>query len=204
MFLSVLNHSLFVPVQAGMSSLTIYSGGAKGVDSAVEYFSAQRGHTCVVYLPPCHPRAKTITPLTPTQLKDATPIVFATAFRLQRTLSNPMTEQYLCRNWHIVKDATLLLAFGFLDSMERHVQGGTGWTVDMAKAKNIPVYVFDLNADLWYLWIAEENRFQSQDEMSERWIQPPTLQDKTAIVGTREPHTGYLVELRRLFSISSD
>ena len=138
-------------------SLTIYSGGAKGVDIAMEHYCARSGHKCVVFLPPCHPRANSITPLTHADLNKA----LTTAFRLQRPLSSPLTEQYLCHNWYIVKDATLVLAFGFLDSMERHVQGGTGWSVDMAKAMNKPVYVFDLNADLWYWWNADDNRFQS-------------------------------------------
>ena len=149
-------------IQAGMS-FTIYSGGVKGVDAAVEHYCQRSGHQCVVYLPPCHPRAKFIAPLTPTDLKNARTHVLAAAFRLQRPLSSPLAEQYLCCHWHIVKEATLVLAFGLLDAMERHVHGEPGWCVDMAKALNKPVYVFDLNAELWYWWNKEDQQFQSQD-----------------------------------------
>ena len=169
-------------------SFTIYLGGLQGVAAAVEHYCARRGHQCVLYLPPCHPRAKFITPLTPTDLKNARTHVLAAVFRLQCSFSSPLSEQYLCCHWHIVKD--------------KHVHGEPGWCVDMAKALNKPVYVFELNAELWYWWNKEDQQFQSQDYMSDRWIQPPTLQDKTAIVGTREPPRGSLVELQRLFSLS--
>jgi len=70
----------------------------------------------------------------------------------------------------------------------------------MAKVKGIPIYVFDLESDSWFWWNAADNRFQSIHEISDIRIHPPTLQNHTAIVGTREPHQGYLVELQRLFS----
>ena len=38
--------------------LTIYTGGAKGVDTDAERLCHLYGHSCVVLLPPCHPRAK--------------------------------------------------------------------------------------------------------------------------------------------------
>ena len=37
--------------------LTIYTGGAKVVDTHVEHVLHKYGHSCVVLLPPCHPRA---------------------------------------------------------------------------------------------------------------------------------------------------
>ena len=45
-------------------SLTIYTGGAKGVDTHVERLCHLYGHSCVVLIPPCHPRAKSLAPLT--------------------------------------------------------------------------------------------------------------------------------------------
>ena len=35
--------------------LTIYTGGAKGVDTHVERLCRLYGHSCVVLIPPCHP-----------------------------------------------------------------------------------------------------------------------------------------------------
>ena len=143
-------------------SLTIYSGGAKGVDTHVERFCHQYGHHCIIYIPPCDVRARAtrsfpplgtpIPPLTHTELQEVAPYALQASVHLGRQVTNPMTMQYVCRNFHIIKEATLLLAFGFMDSMKKHVQGGTGWTVDMAKARNIPVYLFDLNYDEWFFW----------------------------------------------------
>ena len=44
--------------------LTIYTGGAKSVDTHVEHVCHKYGHSCVVFIPPCHPRAKSLAPLT--------------------------------------------------------------------------------------------------------------------------------------------
>ena len=64
--------------------LTIYMGGAKGVDTHVERLCQLYGHACVVLIPPCHPRAKSLAPLTPSKLDAATPTVTQAAFRLGR------------------------------------------------------------------------------------------------------------------------
>ena len=49
--------------------LTIYTGGAKGVDTHVERLCHLYGHACVVLIPPCHPRAKSLAPLTQSDLE---------------------------------------------------------------------------------------------------------------------------------------
>jgi len=190
------------------TSLTIYSGGAKGVDMTVERLCHQKGHHCVVYIPPCDVRARAtrsfpplgdpIQPLTYKELHEAGPYALQASVRLGQRVTSPVTQQYVCRNWHIIKDATLVLAFGFMDSMNKHVQGETGWTVDMAKAWNIPIYVFDLASEEWFWW--NGHCFKNIHTMSDVTIQPPMLQDHTAIVGTKELHSSYLLELQRLFS----
>ena len=78
--------------------LTIYTGGAKGMDTQVEPVCHSYGHSCVVLIPPCHPRAKSLTPLTQPDLDAATPTVTQVAFRLGRYVSHPITLQYLQRN----------------------------------------------------------------------------------------------------------
>jgi len=197
---------------ASSSSLTIYSGGAKGVDTTVERLCHQKGHHCVIYIPPCDVRARAtrsfpplgtpIQPLTYKELHEAGPYALQASVRMGKRVTDPITQQYVCRNWHIIKEATLVLAFGFLDSMKKHVQGGTGWTVDMAKAKNLPIYVFDLNYEEWFWW--DGHSFRCIHEMWQcgkvDMHERPTLQDQTAIVGTRELYSGYVNELKRLFS----
>ena len=130
--------------------------------------------------------------------------MLGTAYRLQRPMSSPLAEQYLCSQWLMIQEATLVLVFGYLDETARHVHGNGGWCVDMAKALHKPLYVFDLRAELWCWWNEDDQQFQDQDHMSDRWIQPPTLQDKTVMAGPKTAAPpGVLVELQRLFSLSS-
>ena len=124
-----------------MPSYLIYSGGAKGVDSFAESYAARYGHTCHVMIPPCHPRAKQIMPIPKHELDAALPRMIEAGQNLGKVASKAITQQYLCRNWFIVKDAHQCLAFGYLDDMNKHVQGGTGWTVEMAKIRKIATFV---------------------------------------------------------------
>ena len=121
--------------------LTIYTGGAKGVDTHVERVCHLYGHTCVVLIPPCHPRAKSLTPLTQPDLDAATPTVTQVAFRLGRHVSHPITLHYLQRNYYVIKPASLVLALGYFDELRKHVLGGTRWSVAMAQIFGNPLCV---------------------------------------------------------------
>ena len=61
--------------------LTIYTGGAKSVDTHVEYVCHKYGHSCVVFIPPCHLRAKSLAPLTQRDLDAAMPMVTRASIR---------------------------------------------------------------------------------------------------------------------------
>ena len=127
--------------------LTIYTGSAKGVDTHVEHLCHKYCHQCMVLIPLCHPRARSITPISRAALDAATPTVTQVAFRLGRSVSNPITLQYLQRNYHVVKDASFVLALGYFDDARKHVLGGTGWSVSMAQILGKPLYVFDLDME---------------------------------------------------------
>ena len=71
--------------------LTVYKGGAKGVDTYVERVYHLYGHSFVVIIPPCHPRAKSLAPLTQPDLDAATTTFTQVAFRLGRHVSHPIT-----------------------------------------------------------------------------------------------------------------
>ena len=105
--------------------LTIYTGGAKGVDTLVERLCHLYGHSCVVLIPPCHPRAKSLAPLTQPDLDAALPFVTRAAFHLGRNVSHPITLQYLQRNYHVIQPAYLVVALGYFDEFRKHVLGGT-------------------------------------------------------------------------------
>ena len=106
--------------------LTIYTGGAKGVDTHVERVCHLYGHSCVVLIPPGHPRAKSLAPLTQPDLDAATPTVTQVAFRLGRHVSHPITLQYLQRNYYVIKPASLVLALGYFDELRQACVGRYG------------------------------------------------------------------------------
>ena len=179
--------------------LTIYTGGAKGVDTHVEHLCQMYGHACVVLIPPCHPRAKSLTPLTQSELDAATPTVTQAAFRLGRRLHHPISLQYIQRNVHVIQPASLVLAVGHFDEMHKHLLGGTGCGVVMAQLLGKPLYVFDVDKEEWLWWNPTLGQYQQCEGMTEDSIALPTLQDKTAIIGTREEDQAIYPTLEALF-----
>ena len=95
--------------------LAIYTGGAKGVDTHMEHLCHKYGHSYVVFIPPFHPGAKSLAPLTQPDLDAAMPIVTRAAFHLCRHVSYPITLPCLQRNYHVIKPASLVLALGYFD-----------------------------------------------------------------------------------------
>ena len=127
--------------------LTIYTGGAKGVDTHVEHLCHKYGHSYVVVIPPCDPRAKSLAPLTQPDLDAAMPIVTRAAFHLGRHVFYPITLPYLQRNYNVIKPASLVLALGYFDELRKHILGGTGWSVAMAQILLKPLCVFYLDME---------------------------------------------------------
>ena len=181
--------------------LTIYTGGAKGVDTHVERLCHLYGHLCVVLILPCHPRAKSLAPLTQPDLDAAMSFVTRAAFQLGRHVSHPITLQYLQRNYHVIKPASLVLALRYFDELRKHLLGGTGWSVAMLQLLGKPLYVFDLDMEQWY-WNPTLQHYQPCEGMTEEQIALPTLQNKTAIVGTREEDQAVYPTLDALFKRS--
>ena len=155
--------------------LTIYTGGAKGVDTHVEWLCHLYGHSCVVLIPPCHPRAKSLAPLTQPDLDAATPIVTQVAFRLGRQIHHPISLQYIQRIYHVIHPASLVLAVGYFDEFRKHVLGGTGWSVVMAQLLGKPLYVFDLDMEQWSWWDPTSQQYQPCEGMTEEQsLYPPS------------------------------
>ena len=179
--------------------LTIYTSGVKGVDTHVERLCHLSGHRCVVVIPPCHPPAKSQTSLTQSHLDEATPTVTQAALRLGRQASHPISLQYVQRNYHVVKPASLVLAVGYFDECRKHVMGRTDWSVVMAQILGKPHYVLDLDLDQWYWWNPTSQQYQTCEGMTEEQIALPTLQDQTAIVGTLEEEPAVYPTLDALF-----
>ena len=141
--------------------------------------------------------------LDPADLDAAMPIVTLAAFQLGRHVTHPITLQYLQRNYHVIKPASLVLVLGYFDELRKHVLGGTGWSVAMAQLLLKPLYVFDLDMGQWYWWNPTLQQYQPCEGMTEEQIRLPTLQDNTAIVGTREEDKAVYPTLDALFQRAS-
>ena len=81
-----------------LKPFTIISGGANGVDLEAERFAREFGLPVQIFIPPCHPRSTYLPPLTHQQLGEAIPITNQVSNRLNKSLSNPISLQYIHRN----------------------------------------------------------------------------------------------------------
>ena len=164
---------------------TIISGGANGVDLEAEHFARDFGLPVKILVPPCHPRSKYLSPLTHSQLREAILITNQVSARLNRPLSNPSSLQYIHRNYHVVKQADMVLAFPTFQPESNLCFRGTGWAVEMAKVLKKILYVFDVQRHIWFWYRHDQDLFYACDQMSQEQIALPTFLPKTAIVGIR-------------------
>ena len=185
-------------------AFTVISGGANGVDLEAEKLARHYGLPVQVLIPPCHPRKSSILPLTPQQLAEAIPITTKVAFRLNKQLTNPISLQYIHRNYHVVKDADLVMAFTCFQPERKVCLGGTGWAVEMRKILNKVLYVYDVERNIWFWYNAHQDLFYACDQMSEEQYALPTLVKKTAIIGVRNiyDYPDALLELQETFKRS--
>jgi len=164
---------------------TIISGGANGVDLRAERFARDFGLPVQILIPPCHPRSKYLSPLTNQQLGETIPITNQVSARLSKPLSNPVSLQYIHRNYHVVKQAEMVLAFTAFQLESNLCFGGTGWAVEMAKLLKKILYVYDVQRNIWFLYRHDQGLFHACDQMSEEQFALPTFLPKTTIVGVR-------------------
>ena len=166
-------------------AFTAISGGASGVDLEAEKLARYYGLPVHVLIPPCHPRKASILPLTHQQLAEAIPLTTQVANRLNKQLTNPISLQYIHRNYHVVKQADMVLAFTCFQPQRKVCMGGTGWAVEMSKVLNKVLYVYDVERNMWLWYNSHQDLFTACDQMSEEQYALPTLVKKTAIIGVR-------------------
>ena len=182
-------------------AFTVISGGANGVDLEAEKLARYYGLPGHVLIPPCHPRKASILPLTHQQLAEAIPLTTQVANRLNKQLTNPISLQYIHRNYHVVKQADMVLAFTCFQPQRKVCMGGTGWAVEMSKVLNKVLYVYDVERNMWLWYNSHQDLFTACDQMSEEQYALPTLVKKTAIIGVRNiyHYPEALLELQETF-----
>ena len=183
---------------------TIISAGAYGIDLEAERFARDFGLPVKILMSPCHPRSKYLSPLTHQQLGEAIPITKQVSNRLNKPLSNPISLHYIHRNYHVVKQAAMVLAFTSFQPERNLCFGGTGWALEMAKLLNKILYVYNVERNTWFWYNHQQDLFYACDQMSKEQFALPTFLPKTAIVGIRNIYyfPDALLELQHTFKRS--
>ena len=139
----------------------------------------------------------------------------ASPFEFFHTLV-PITFELLQRNYHIIRQATHVYAFGELQPDKKTAKGGTGWSVQLALDANKTVYFYDIPSKTWHeparfqwkghTWVKE---FHFKPLGSTGWSmsplhQPlqrclPTLHKASAVVGSRRISPETVAEIKALF-----
>ena len=188
----------------------IITGGELNVELEAEKLARDRGLAVKVLIPPGHPRSKILPPLTTVQLAEAIPIRLQVAARLNKVnrlnkdLKSPISLQYIHRNYHVVKQADMVLAFTLFQPESKLCFGATGWAVEMAKLLHKILYVYDVEKQIWLWYRHDQDLLYTCDQMSEEQFTLPTFLPRTAIVGTKNIYDfpNALLELNDTFKRS--
>ena len=175
----------------------IYSGGAIGIDEYAEQCAKECDMHMHVIVPPHHSRSKFITPLRPEDLNEAEPHLKRVAQKTGKHLFTPDTfsRHLQLRNFHIVKPAAAVYAFGYFQMrntgcgnsqgpginltatcsipLQRpNVQGGTGWTVQLAIDQHKPIYFYNIPEKRWYQYHDDHCYWNEQQWISDKGFLP--------------------------------
>ena len=160
---------------------TIVTGGAQGADAYAERLALAYECKVEIMIGPNHPRAKCISPIVPVygDLLNAQRAARQAQEALKRNVEvgkGGYFDELLIRNYFIAKDSYALYAFGYLESNKTKVEGGTGWTVQIAVDMGKKIYLFDLNENQWYEFIyfhMEKGSYVKDFSVStlEKWLQ---------------------------------
>ena len=193
------------------SGFVLCTGGAKGIDQLAEELALQYGVKVEVLIPPGHPRKRTVTPLHPRVLTLANSYLEAAARKLKKNLP---TQNYvlhlLQRNFEIVRRADTVYAFGTLEEDRQRVQGGTGWTVQLALDLGKKVYVCDTESEIWFQSAFGPGLAGDTEGLGVPHFtilvdrERPLLHQNSAVVGTRLPDNYLKGELQHLFQRTFD
>ena len=89
-------------------------------------------------------------------------------------------ETYDTLNYHVVKQAEMVLAFTTFQPESNVCFGGTGCAVEMTKLLKKILYVYDVQRNIWFWYRHDQDLFYACDQMSEEQFALPTFLPKTA------------------------
>ena len=89
-------------------------------------------------------------------------------------------ETYDTLNYHVVKQAEMVLAFTTFQPESNVCFAGTGCAVEMIKLLKKILYVYDVQRNIWFWYRHDQDLFYACDQMSEEQFALPTFLPKTA------------------------
>jgi len=155
----------------------LYSGGAEGADSIFALCAQHRGDEVYAFSFPGH-KVELIgkVELNDGDLELHLESIMTAAKGLKRSFSRTMPKHprfrfirsLILRNaWQIMGNdrgpTESVYAVSPLNKFHNQVIGGTAWAIEIAiRQMQIPVYVFDLKTEKWYVWV--EDKFHSTQQ----------------------------------------
>lgn len=159
---------------------TCHSGGCPGADMAWEIAGYDYDVITIGYSFHNHVQySRNQKILTLRELEEGYEHVKIAASELHRPLKDlpNYVQNLLARNWYQVKNAESIFAIGQLKG--RHVDGGTGWAVQMAIDNNKPIFLFDQELNQWHEYDYANKAYVPYNQI-------PVPPEHFAGVGTRE------------------
>ena len=158
--LTVQAHNLLcVSEQANITHLvaaqcTMFSGGAMGAEALFGEIASQFGLREInfAYAGQQLKRIENVVVLTPQELATgSTSLAYVSKVLRRDWERNLQLRSVLQVLWHIVSHAEQLFIIGIIQP-DNTVHGGTGWSVELAKRWQKPVWVYDQDMEKWMTW----------------------------------------------------
>lgn len=137
----------------------LLTGGANGADMLFEEMALKHNYIVRAFSFEGHTtKSRRRIILNNEDLVKAQSFIAAAARKLNKHVPHQQyIHKLISRNYYQVQDSLCVYAVATLNFDTNIVNGGTGWAVEMAKLKNIPLFVFDQNKSNWYEWKSKEN-----------------------------------------------
>ena len=137
---------------------TIYSGGAKGAETAFGEMASRFGLSEVNFTFDGHRQERTVGSykLSPRELAAGDVSLVYVSKRLSRSYNaeGGLIRRVLQTLWHMVSRSQQVFVVGVIQA-DGTVVGGTGWSVELARMWNKDLWVFDQDQDRWFRWNGE-------------------------------------------------
>ena len=167
----------------------LYTGGAQGTDQLAEELFLHYGVQVEVLIPPRtfqesynYSRVPSAVGSGQSTYRRGGRETQQTGAHRRITFSFDTAQLRNCpEGWHRVR-------FWYTGTRRRRVQGGAGWSVQLALDQGKKVFLFDIACQVWFHSVHDYNVVQWSLEVGTRFVRlsgKPTLHHSSAVVGSR-------------------